>query len=167
MRERKRTPAKSKRLDKPLALPPVATPLFGVPVTVGSVDANDWLKQLEIRAQDLHWFVELGLGTGDAPLSETWGDGETRLHVYIYPQEWGFLFSHAGSSSWIRIADRAYVHGRDDFGLVSSTPPLREIASFVRELEHRHAIALRRDRVLVRTNLPAIDQCVRDWAALL
>lgn len=176
MRVRKRTTAKSKRLEKPVeqvvmsmpSLIPAATPSFGGPVTIGSVDSNDWLKHLGIRAVDLHWFVEVALGIDDAPLAEPWrGDRDTRFHVYIYPQEWGFLFSHAAQCSWIRVADRPYVHGRDDYGLVTSTPPLRELSAFARELERKHQLAFRRDAVLVRTNLPAIDDCVRSWAAAL
>ncbi len=177
MRARKRTTAKSKRLEKPIEPPPpppplavvaAATPTFGVPVTVGSMDANDWLKQLGIPATDSHWFVEIALGIDESPLTDTWrGEAATRLHVFIYPQEWGFLFCHANQTSWIRIADRAYVHGRDDYALVSSTPPLRELSAFARELERRHQLAFRRDRALVRTNLLAIDDRVRDWAAAL
>ena len=57
MRARKRTTAKSKRLEKPVEAPPppppltvvaAATPTFGVPVTVGSMDANDQLDELAV-----------------------------------------------------------------------------------------------------------------------
>jgi hypothetical protein len=176
MRERKRTTTKSKRIEKPLlpvAVPvpvpaPACTPRFGIPVTVGSMDAGDWLKALDINAVDHHWFVEVALGVGDEAIVETWSGGtDTRFHIYIYPQEWGYLFCHQGRTSWIRIADRAYVHGRDDYNLVTETPPLREIASLARDLEGRHQLALRRDRALVRTNLNAIDDRVRDWVAAL
>lgn len=147
---------------------PAVTPTLGVPVTMGSVDSSDWLKQLGIRAIDQHWFVEVALGVDDTPLAEPWrGDRDTRFHIYIYPQEWGFLFSHAAQVSWIRVADRSYVHGRDDYDLVTNTPPLRELSAFARDLERKHQLAFRRDHVLVRTNLPAIDEQVRDWAAAL
>lgn len=173
MREPRRTAVKPRRLATPpvpvrAIKPPAATPTFGVPVTVGSVDTGDWIKARGISAVDHHWFVEVALGVGDAALVETWsGNTDTRFHVYIYPQEWGFLFCHQGRTSWIRVADRAYVHGRDDHDLITETPPLREIASLVHELERRHQLALRRDRALVRTNLHAIDDCVRDWVAAL
>lgn len=182
MRERKRTTAKSKRLEKPpvggvpvvvtppvIAPPPViaaATPSMGVPVTIGSVDSADWLRLLDVRATDLHWFVEVVLGVDEQSLTSSLGEA-TRLQIYVYPQEWGFLFCHQNKCSWIRIADRPYVHGRDEYGLVTSTPPLRELSAFARELEHRHGVVFRRDRVLVRTNLPAVDEQVRAWAAAL
>jgi hypothetical protein len=182
VRVRKRTTAKRKRLVKPperserprrsvVALPPLATPaatpVFGVPVTIGSIDSNDWLRARGIAVhKNLHWFVEIALGIEDEPVSQLWsGATDTRFQIYIYPQEWGFLFCHRSRASWIRVADRAYVHGRDDYGLVAPTPTLRDIAALVRALEQQHQLAFRRDHVLVRTNLAEgeIEERVREW----
>ena len=140
--------------------PPVA-------ITTGSVDATDWLRARGISAPLGNWFVEVALATSEEPPSTTWRDIDTRFHVYIYPGEWSFLFSHDGRASWIRMADRAYVHHRDDYQLLSDTPLLREISHLVRRLEARHDIALRRDRAHVRTSLTGVDDLVRDWAARL
>lgn len=140
---------------------------FAVPVTVGSMDSNDWLAARGLSAGGQPWFVEIALGIGDGAPGESWsGATDTRFQLFIYPQEWGFLFCHGSRTSWIRISDRAYVHGRDEYGLVGSTPPLRDLSAFARELEQHHRIVLRRDRPLVRTNLTA-DDCVRAWVASL
>jgi hypothetical protein len=188
VRERKRTPERNKRLRKssglaapivkrekhptlqsvPLAQapPPIGMPK-GVPITMGSVDSFDWMRARGVVPGNHHWFVEVALSTCDEPLVQWSDDMDTRLHVYIYPSEWGFLFCHQGRGSWIRVADRAHVHGRDDFGLVDSTPPLREIASLLSRLESSHTMQLRRDHVLVRTNLSDIEGSVRDWVLAL
>ncbi len=182
LRVRKRTSTKRKALAKPEARErhlvsteiapftlPAATPVFGIPVTIGSIDSNDWLRALGIQVRHgQHWFVEIALGIDDEPLGQLWsGATDTRFQVYIYPQEWGFLFSHRSRTSWIRVADRAYVHGRDDYDLVGSAPPLREIAAFARGLEQRHRVQFRRDHALVRSNLYDIDERVRGWVGQL
>lgn len=134
---------------------------------MGSVDSSDWMRARGVTPGNHHWFVEVALSTSNEP-TEQWSDEmETRMHVYIYPSGWGFLFCHQGRGSWIRVADRAHVHGRDDFGLVDRTPPLREIANLIQHLETTHALQLRRDPVLVRTNLPGIDESVRSWVRAL
>ena len=123
-------------------------------------------RRERISAEHANWFVEIALGIDEEP-SQLWSDRvDTRFHPHIYPVEWAFRFCHLGRVSWIRIADRAYVHGRDDYDLVGVTPPLREIAAVTRSLERQHRLAFHRDR-LVRSNLSGIDTNVRDWVAAL
>lgn len=136
-------------------------------ITAGSVDSADWLRARGITTTYLNWFVEVALATGDEPANITWGEADTRFHIYIYPGEWSYLFSHAGLVSWIRIAERPFVHHRDDHELLAITPPLREVSSLARALEARHGIELRRDRALVRSNLTGVDGCVHGWVAQL
>jgi hypothetical protein len=173
VRERKRSASKAGRLDKPAIPAPrliplaISTPMFGNPITIGSVDSADWLRARGITTGNLHWFVEVALGTEEESSFDTWLAVDTRFHVYIYPAEWGYLFCHDGRASWIRVADRAYVHHRDDYSLVGSTPPLRDISELACSLERRHRMAFQRDRVQIRTNLSDIETSVRGWVAQL
>jgi hypothetical protein len=136
-------------------------------ITAGSVDASDWLRARGIATPYPNWFVEIAMGTSNEPATTTWSDADTRFHVYIYPGEWSFLFSHAGLASWIRMADRPYIHHRDDHELLGISPPLREISDLMRSLEARHGTKFRRDRALVRTNLSGVNGCVHAWVAQL
>lgn len=99
------------------------------------------------------WHVEVALDNGH----------HTRFHLNIYAEEWGFAFHHARRSSWIRVTDAPFVHGRDDFGLLASTPDLATLNSFLAHLEMQFSIALRRSDAAIRTNIPGAARAVRAW----
>ena len=88
----------------------------------------------------------------------------TRFQLEIYGEEWGFVFRHEGKVSWIRITDIPFVHGRDEHGLLSRTPKLRELSQFVRELERRHGFRLPRDSPLIRSSIRDSEVKLRLWA---
>src|SRR5688572_18785656 len=113
----------------------------GVPVTSGSMAVADWLRARGLETRDPRWFVEVILDVVDRPAESQWsGMADSRFHLYLYPSEWSFFFCHNGRASWVRVADRPTMHGRDDFGLVSSTPRLQDIGGFLVSLEERHRI---------------------------
>ena len=143
-------------------------PGFVVPVTRGSVDAADWLRARGLASGNPHWFVEVGLDVVDEPASQVWnGAQDTRFHLYVYPEEWGYFFCHGSRSSWIRVADEVRVHGADDYALAPLTPPLRDLREFVRGLEQQHHVSFRRDHALIRTNIDDAEEPIRAWLATL
>ncbi|HEY5938277.1 MAG TPA: hypothetical protein VIU61_26680 [Kofleriaceae bacterium] len=172
--ETRRATARNRQITRPLDRPPerqrLATPpgSFVVPVTRGSVDAADWLRARGLSCAQPHWFVEVGLDVVDEPAGQVWnGAIDSRFHLYVYPEEWGFFFCHGSRSSWIRVADAVRVHGADDYALTSHTPPLRDLYPFLRGLEQQHRISFRRDHALIRTNIDGAEEAVRAWLATL
>jgi len=135
----------------------------------GDVAAAFWLSSVTGISPDVpRWHVEIALDvtTGRAP-SEFDDATATRFHLDIYAEEWGVYFCHAGRSSWIRVTDVSFVHGRDDYQLLSAMPPLREIGTLVRKLEDTHGVVFQRESAIVRTNLPALEPTVRRWLTTL
>lgn len=172
--ETRRATARNRQITRPLDHPAndrerLATPSgFVVPVTRGSVDAADWLRARGLSCAQPHWFVEVGLDVLDEPAGQIWnGAVDTRFHLYVYPEEWGFFFCHGSRSSWIRVADTVRVHGADDYALASHTPPLRDLQSFLRGLEQQHRVSFRREHALIRTNIDDAEDAVRAWLATL
>ncbi|HEX4416639.1 MAG TPA: hypothetical protein VH165_02015 [Kofleriaceae bacterium] len=114
------------------------------------------------------WHIEVALDVVDAPASFEFDDRTaTRFHIDIYSEEWGVFFCHAGRSSWIRITDIAFVHGRDDFGLLGTMPPLQNVGTLLRRLEQQHGVQLQRQHAAVRTNLASTEPAIRRWLATL
>jgi len=121
-----------------------------------------------IASDNPHWFVEVGLDVVDEPAGQVWnGALDSRFHLYVYPEEWGYFFCHGSRSSWIRVADAVRVHGADDYALASHTPPLRDLSAFVRDLEIQHRIKFRRDHALIRSNIDEAEEAVRGWLVTL
>ena len=114
--------------------------------------AAQWLTALGLSAIP-RWHVEVGLEAGHA----------TRFQLNVYAEEWGFAFHHERRSSWIRVTDIPFVHGRDDFRLLPRVPQLPQLGAFIAELEAEHAIALPRMEATVRTNIPHAGPIVRRW----
>lgn len=93
---------------------------------------------------------------------------DSRFHIDIYAVEWGFFFCHGGRASWIRVTDIPFVHGRDDFQLLSSVVTLPDIGSMLRTVEARHGLVFQRKHALVRTNLPSTSEpAIRRWIEAL
>lgn len=114
------------------------------------------------------WYAEIVLDVVDRCPDQLWsGVADSRFHLYLYPSEWSYFFCHAGCASWIRIAERPVVHGRDDFGLVGSTPQLRDVGGFLGALEQQHHLRFRRDHALVRVSTGENEQAIREWLAAL
>jgi hypothetical protein len=114
------------------------------------------------------WHIEIALDVSDAPALMDYDEkSATRFHLDIYSEEWGHYFCHGGRSSWIRVTDLAFVHGRDEHHLLGVTPSLRDVGQLLRHLEQKHAIRFRRDLALIRTNLAGAEPKIRQWLAAL
>jgi hypothetical protein len=143
----------------------------GVPAvsTVGAQAATSWLSSRRIATPGVpRWHVEIAMGLGDDPLPIEFDErATTRLHLAIHSEEWSVYFCHAGRWSWIRITDIAFIHTRDDFGLLTWVPPLDQLGALLRRIERDHHVAFRRDRAVVRTNLANAEPAIRSWLATL
>ena len=59
--------------------------------------ASAWLANRNLIPKDPRWHVEIVL--------EAVGQPDSRFHLEVYAEEWGFKFCHAGRVSWIRVTD--------------------------------------------------------------
>ncbi len=136
---------------------------------LGMRAASGWLEERRIRDPSLkRWHVEVSLATTDGPAPINYDDRiDTRFHVDIYSEEWGFFFCHAGRASWIRVTDIPFVHGRDDFKLLSLTPRLSDVSQLLRSIETQHQLAFKRKHALVRTNIAGAETAIRTWVETL
>lgn len=142
-----------------LSAHPLGTPL-GLSPNAGPLASAAWLVARDLQSQ-ARWWVEVTFATRTA-------DGEpARLQLEIYTEEWGFLFEHGSRSSWIRVTDIPFAHGRDDLHLLPETPPLREIARLVAALEARFELDFPREHAVIRTSLRDSVPAIRAWAATL
>lgn len=153
----------------PDELQPLASSGGAVGNTPGAIAAAAWLRDRGVTAPTPpRWHVEISLDViNQRPPTDFDDATATRFHLSIYAEEWGVYFCHRGRSSWIRITDVAFVHGRDDFKLVGSLPPLKDVGTLVRRLEQEHQIRFQRKHASIRTNIPAIEPAVRSWIATL
>lgn len=133
--------------------------------TAGMLAARAWFHARALSTPGLlRWHAEILLDVVDQPAREKFDERtDTRFRVEIYSEEWGFLFCHAGQASWIRVTDIPFVHGRDDFRLLSLTPALKDIGVLLRSLEQRHRIQFRRRNAVVSTNIPHAEPPIRRW----
>lgn len=127
-----------------------ALPVIG-PFHHGRDEAAAWLRSLGLKALG-RWHVEITLASG-----------ASRFHVYVYAEEWGFAFHHARQSSWIRVTDIPFVHGRDDFRLIREAVALTELRDLLDRLELEHDLAFARSTAVVRTNVTGAAASVRRW----
>src|ERR1700755_2434276 len=102
--------------------------------SIGATAAVQWLAHRRLSSTGvLRWHVEIALDVVDGPAPTEFDERTaTRFHIDIYSEEWGVFFCHAGRSSWVRITDIAFVHGRDDFGLLAAMPMLKDIGALLR-----------------------------------
>jgi len=120
--------------------------------TLGAEASARWLVLLGLVPAP-QWYAEIAIG----------GAGEPRFCLDIYAAEWGFSFHHAGRASWIRVTDIPFVHGRDDFRLLSEAGDLAAVSALIARLETEHAIQLPRTDVEIRTNLANATDAIRAW----
>ena len=72
--------------------------------TMGAEAADRWLRVLGLVSVP-RWYSEIAI----------LADGDTRFDLNVYAEEWGFVFKHGDRTSWIRVTDVPFIHGRDDF----------------------------------------------------
>jgi hypothetical protein len=108
------------------------------------------------------------LAADDAtPLADLDDTIETRFRIEIYAEEWGVFFCHAGRVSWVRVTDVAFVHGRDDHGLLLVMPPLAQVGELLRRVERDHGVQFRRAVALLRSDLIDAEATLRRWVSSL
>lgn len=131
--------------------------------------ARTWLSARGLSATGLlRWHAEILLDVIDQPAREQFDERvDTRFRIELYSEEWGFLFCHGGRASWIRVTDIPFMHGRDDFRLLGSIPPLEDLGLLVRSVETQHGIRFRRRNALVQTNLTGAELPIRRWVESL
>jgi len=139
------------------------------PQSIGAIASAHWLAQRRLSSTSvLRWHVEIALDVVDGPAPVEFDERTaTRFHIDLYSEEWGVFFCHAGRSSWVRVTDIAFVHGRDDFGLLAEMPALPDLGAWLRRLEQQHGVVFQRAFARVRTNLANAEPVIRRWIASL
>lgn len=138
--------------------------------TAGALAAGAWLRARGANRLPTvqRWHVEIALDTTNArPPTDFDEATSTRFHIDLYSEEWGVYFCHAGRSSWIRVTDIAFVHGRDDYELLALMPPLKDIGVLLRRLEQQYGLRFQRQHAAIRTNMPELEPAIRAWIASL
>lgn len=135
----------------------------------GALAAAAWLRSRGTTPPTTtRWHVEITLDVVDRrPPTEFDDRTATRFHLDIYSEEWGVYFCHAALSSWIRVTDIAFVHGRDEHQLLARMPPLQDIGTLLRQLEQEHGVRFQRHHASIATNLPNIEPAIRSWVTML
>jgi hypothetical protein len=131
-------------------------------LTAGALAAETWLRARGATPTAFRWHVEVTL-EATSKTARNQSLDNTQLRLEIYSDEWGVYFAHAGRASWVRVTDVAFVHGRDDFGLLHVLPPLKDVGQLMRHLERAHGVRFRFDRPVVKTNLEDVEPLVRAW----
>ena len=137
--------------------------------TAGALASSAWLRSLSITpGAGERWHAEIAIETsGQTPVAEFDDHVATRFQLGIYSEEWGLFFCHAGQASWIRVAELAFVHGRDDFSLLGVVPPLKDVGQLLRRFEQQHAIRFQRQHAAIKTNLAGAESAIAAWVHAL
>lgn len=126
----------------------------------GPLASAAWLLARELTPPTGRWHVEILLGTSPETVDD---QATTLLRVELYSEEWGFYFRHDSRVSWIRVTDLPFVHGHDEHGLLSDTPPLKNFGALVRTLESRFSIAFVPRSAAITSNLVVASDAIRSW----
>lgn len=128
------------------------SPLRGIR---GAIEAARWLELCGLDASSTpRWYVEIEIPSSVEGMS---------LELRIYQEEWGFVFRTPTRVSSIRVTDVPFVHGADDLGLLSLTPPLDRISDLLDILQKRFHMSFHRTRPTVRSNFARATAAVRTW----
>lgn len=130
----------------------------------GRLAAAAWCFSRGLRPSGKAWEIEIGLDVSQAAAAVTFDPKRaTRFQIHIHADEWGYRFCHAARESWIRITDIPFIHGRDEHKLLSSTPPLKNLGAFVRDLEARNGVTFQRRHAAIVTTIPDAEDVIRSW----
>ena len=131
----------------------------------GALAASSWLSGRALGvAPYARWEVSIALDVIDEKASARFQDtSDTRFHIAISSNEWGFFFCHHSRISWIRVTDVPFVHERDDYALLPSVPPLRDLGKLVQLLEERYRFRFRREHAAIRSTIPDAEENIRIW----
>jgi hypothetical protein len=130
----------------------------------GALAAAAWLAARGLRPHGPDWTVAISLEVRARPAAAaTIKRADSRLHIAISASGWELSFRHRGRASRIRVTEVAFVNGGDEHALIRAFPPLRDVGSLVRSLEHRLAISFHRKHASVRTSLLDGEPQIRCW----
>lgn len=137
--------------------------------TAGALAASAWLRDRTSSPPAIpRWHVEVALDVVNRRAPTEFDEvTATRFHVNIYAEEWGTFFCHEGRSSWIRVTDIPFVHGKDDFQLFAVMPPLRDVSRLLRRVEQANRIRFQRQHAAIDTNVPNLEGAILAWVATL
>ena len=158
MDERPSRARRTTRQPKLAGQHPLGTPDRGLSTNTGPLAAAAWLLERGLSTNDPRWFVEVAL---EVPPTDT------RLQLDVYSEEWGLQLHHEGRSSWVRVTDVAFVHGRDDHGLIYCVPRLSKIGTFIAQLERDLRVRFDRATPRIRSSIPDAYSIIRQWVARL
>ena len=134
-------------------------------INTGALASAAWCVARNVFPQAPRWSVDIcldnvsGADRDSPPI-------DARFVLEIFSEEWGFRFLRGDATSWIRVTDIPFVHGRDDFELLRRTPRLENIGALVRALEAEHEMSFDRTRPLIRSTFDGIDR-IATWVASL
>ncbi len=100
-------------------------------------------------------------------VSDSNATDESLFRLSIFAQEWGFFFTHCSRASWIRVTDIPFIHGRDDYQLLDTTPPLKNVGDLLRTLETKHRLSFERKNAVLTTNIDGAEPTIRSWLLTL
>lgn len=139
--------------------------------TLGAGDAAAWMCALDAKTPPAHerWYAEIAMGVAhERPPTDFDESIATRLHINIYSEEWGIYFCHRARSSWIRVTDVAFVHGRDELELFRFMPSsLAQLGLLVRRIESTEGIRFERTQPSIKTNVERAEAAIRNWLVSL
>jgi hypothetical protein len=137
--------------------------------TYGALAADAWIRIFNATPPTTtRWHVEIALDVIHTRAPTEWDETTaTRFHLDVYAEEWGFYVCHGGKSSWIRVTDMPFVHGRDDFQLLPWTPLLTDVGSLLQHVEQTYSLQFQREHATIKTNVAGIEPAIRRWIATL
>ena len=136
----------------------------GLPSTAATLAVGAWLYERGIPLPSVAWRIDVTLDHGSRA-REFAEAVDTRFQLFMRNDEWGIYFAHAGRVSRLRVTDLVRPELRDDHNLASTTPPLRRVATLVRQLETRYGVQLLGSDAAITTTLPETEPIVRSWLA--
>jgi hypothetical protein len=136
--------------------------------SAGALASAAWLSARAGRRSGERWRTQVLLDVVGWTAAPTCDETvATRFHLEITSDAWGLFFFHAGKVSRIRVTDAPFVQGRDDFGFLAHTPPLKDVRPFLHSLEHHHGIRFQREHAMIHSTLDDIEPAVRRWVLSL
>jgi hypothetical protein len=131
----------------------------------GALATGSWLsaRGLAVRPRT-PWQVSIALDVIEERAPASFSEAtDTRFHIAIGLQEWGFYFCHGGRSSWIRVTEVPFIHERDDFALLLKVPPLRALGGLVRGLEQTYRLRFHREHASIRSTIERSEPAIWEW----
>jgi hypothetical protein len=170
--KRSKTPSQPPEVSTPRTVTPQSHPIGtprGLSSNAGIVAVSAWAGARGIYPPvGKRWTVEIAMDIAPRPASPSFSEAlDTRFHITINADDWAYMFCQGGRVSAVRVTDIPSVHGRDDHHLLASTPPLKNIGLFLRDLEHRYHVHFQRHHAAIHSSIAGCEPLVRAWMTSL